>query len=176
MDFPVNNGCCQADPFMSRETLDRFDEIKGHKQIQDRKRERWRKKRCTFSTASKKSHELWMRASQQRENLIPDQTALGSPWSCLPPSPLPEFLTLLPSILNFTHEESWNSRLGGYRLGTEYFHLQVSLPLSPCIVLWAIHVDLHLKLTPHLVVYIFSYWTLHDGSIILYMWLLIPSI
>lgn len=80
-----------------------------------------------------------MRASQQCENLIPDQTALSSPRSGLPPSPLPGFLTLLPSILNFTLEESWNSRLaglGGYRFETEYTHLGVTRPLASmyCIV------------------------------------------
>lgn len=117
---------------MSRETLERLDEIKGHKT----ERESVEGKSTAhfpFSSASKKAHELWMRASQQRENLIPDQTALGSPWSSLPPSPLPGFLTLLPSILNFTPGISWNSqlaRLGGYRLGTEHTRLGVTRPMS----------------------------------------------
>lgn len=41
-----------------------------------------------FASTSEKAHELWMRASQQRENLIPDQTALGSLWSCPPAASL----------------------------------------------------------------------------------------
>lgn len=95
MDFPANNGCFQANPFMSERIVGWNERTKENTRAREQERVGGKSTaHFPFSSASRKAHELWMRASQQCENLIPDQTALGSPWSSPSPSPPTGFFNI----------------------------------------------------------------------------------